>query len=200
MSDNFQKTVNLKKQQSKEQEEVPENRPVRKKIKKRAEEIDQVYNDHEEEPQDFKKITRPVVRQVNEPVFKRGLWFLSAIVLMVVVYFMFFKGNAPVSTVVEEDNSGWYAVELLNNEVYYGQIEDKTADPVVIKNVYYNYDQLNKDEEGEQEESKNLRLVKRGKEAHGPDGTMNIVRAQVVYMEPLKEDSKVLKAILDYEN
>ncbi|MFH0923104.1 MAG: hypothetical protein V1825_00025, partial [Candidatus Falkowbacteria bacterium] len=48
-------------------------------------------------------------------------------------------------------------------------------------------------------ETGSIRLVKRGKETHGPSGVMNIVRAQVVYMEPLDEESKVLKAILNYE-
>jgi hypothetical protein len=51
----------------------------------------------------------------------------------------------------------------------------------------------------DKKENANLRLVKRGKEVHGPDGTLSVVRAQVVYMEPMKEDSKVLKAILEYE-
>ena len=44
-----------------------------------------------------------------------------------------------------------------------------------------------------------LRLVKRGKEAQGGDGSMAVVRAHVVSLEPLADDSKVLKAILDYE-
>jgi len=46
----------------------------------------------------------------------------------------------------------------------------------------------------------NLRLVKKGKETYGPSGVMEVVRSNVVYMDILKEDSKVLKAILDYEN
>jgi hypothetical protein len=70
----------------------------------------------------------------------------------------------------------------------------------VIENVYYDYDQLNPAaKEEERSDTSSLRLVKRGKETHGPVGTMNIVRAQIVYMEPLANDSKVLKAILDYE-
>jgi hypothetical protein len=86
----------------------------------------------------------------------------------------------------------------VNDQTYYGQVEDKASDPVVVKNVYYNYDQLNKEAEPA-DASGNLRLVKRGKEAHGPDGSMEIIRGQVIFIEPLKEDSKVLKAILDYE-
>ena len=68
---------------------------------------------------------------------------------------------------------------------------------MIIENVYYNYDQ----QKGTKtiEETGSLRLVKRGQETHGPEGIMNIVRLQVLYMEPLKKDSKVLEAILNYE-
>ena len=88
----------------------------------------------------------------------------------------------------------WYAVKLINNEVYYGQIGNIKSDPLVIENVYYNYDSNDP-----QDQSNNLRLVKRGKESYGPSGVMNIVRSQVLFIEPLKQDSKVLQAIREYE-
>ena len=87
----------------------------------------------------------------------------------------------------------------MNDEIYYGQIDDIKSDPIVIKNAYYNYDQANKEKNKEEDKSNNLRLIKRGKETHGPNGTMDIVRSQVVYMELLSDDSKVLQAIINYE-
>ncbi|RMD59685.1 hypothetical protein D6821_00675 [Candidatus Parcubacteria bacterium] len=93
----------------------------------------------------------------------------------------------------------WYMVKLVNGEIFYGLIEDTKADPVVIKNVYYNYDQTRDKKEGEEQKT-GLRLVKRGGEKYDPDGTLNIVRTQILYMEPLREDSRVLKAIRDYES
>jgi hypothetical protein len=33
----------------------------------------------------------------------------------------------------------WYAIKLTTGEIYYGEIEDEKANPVVINNVYYNF-------------------------------------------------------------
>lgn len=207
MTEDFQKTVNLREKMKKKSQ--PESKPpiVHRKVKRRAEEIDQVYNSEVEDKitkPDLRKITRPEVRRVNEPIFKRIIIIVAFIVIGLAVYGLFFRGdsNGPATDTVAQPK--WYAVKLVTGEVYYGQISDIAADPIIISSVYYNYDQLSPSTSPEQENEKkketgSLRLVKRGKETHGPEGTMNIVRSQVIYMEPLKEDSKVLKAILDYE-
>lgn len=220
MSD-FQKTVDLKERLGKEK---PRNAPAReakkparpapKKNTKKAEpremrkpkrsySIDEVYNNDDDGEAasggDLKIFNRPLKNSPNDSIYKVMTMTLVLILALTFAYFLFFN-NIPEQSSVEpaQTDSGWYAVKLANDQMYYGQVEDKSADPLVIKNVYYNYDQLNK-EENAGEESGNLRLVKRGKETHGPDGTMSIIRSQVVFFEPLKEDSKVLKAILDYE-
>ncbi len=219
MADDFQQTVNLRDKDKKEVKKpvFSERQPSWPKAKKlasqdygqskRARQIDQVYDkevDEEIARPDLRKISKPKIRQTNESIYKRIIFILAFVIIGLTVYSLFFMGGKkgePTPDATEEIQ--WYAVKLITDEVYYGQINDTTADPVVISNVYYNYDQLQKeaseDSELEKSDSGNLRLVKRGKETHGPEGTMNIVRTQVVYMEPLKEDSKVLKAILDYE-
>ena len=177
MNDNFKKTVNLKETRQKKQKNNP---------------IDRVYSETGEK--DFHTINRPKEKKVNETFVKRLVIFLALILILVVLFFIFSNKENP----NKEVSTNWYSVKLASGEIFYGQIEDTKADPVVIKNVYYNYDQ--QEETGKEiKETGNLRLVKRGKETHGPDGTMNIVRQQVLYMEPLKEDSKVLGAILNYE-
>jgi hypothetical protein len=92
----------------------------------------------------------------------------------------------------------WYAVKLANGEIYYGQISDISADPVQINNAYYNYDQI-KDTKKEISEAGSIRLVKRGQETHGPTGELDVIRSQVLFLEPLADGSKVLKAILENE-
>ncbi len=159
----------------------------------RAKAIDQVYNDQDEVETDLRKINRPKTRPVNEVWFRRGVLFLALIIIGLVVYGLFFRSangekiNSPI----------WYRVKLIDGEVFYGQISDTTADPVVIKNVYYDYDQVKG--ENKDEATGSLRLIKRGKETYGPTGNIEIVREQVLLMEPLREDSKVLKAIREYE-
>lgn len=180
MTDNFQQTVNL-----------------RGKIKKRegakkAEEIDKIY---EGEEKSLDKIDKPEVFKFNEGWTKKILAIIFLVMIVLIFYFVLGDKKGGDEQVVNENN--WYAVKLITGEVYYGQIGDTSTDPVIIENVYYDYDQLNSDEETS--EPKNLRLVKRGKETLGGDGSMNVVRIQVVVMEPLRDDSKVLQAILNYE-
>ena len=126
--------------------------------------------------------------------FKRLLVFLIIILAIFAGWKLFKNGNTRNSPVKQI----WYSVKLANSEVYYGQIANVASDPVVLNNVYYDYDQGKTDGKNAAETS-NLRLVKRGNETYGPSGVMNIVRSQVLFMEPLKADSKVLKAILEYE-
>jgi hypothetical protein len=166
----------------------------------RAKAIDQVYNDQSEVETDLKKINRPKVREVNETWFRRGVLLLALVVVSLVVYGLFFRsdGGQKTSAPTAEQSGRWYMVKLVDGEIFYGQISDTAADPVVIKNVYYDYDQL-KGEKKEENPTGSLRLVKRGKETHGPSGEIEIVRTQVLFMEPLREDSKVLKAIREYE-
>jgi len=213
--DNFQKTVNLK--DSLEQKRGPLREravvartkpavtPKAKIAPSRAEGIDRVYKSESDEDVklDLQKISQPVVQSREGNVYRNTTIALAAFIVIVGIVFLLTRGDGgdkgDVAGVYEGANSGWYAVELINGETYYGQIENLSGDPIVIKNVYYNYDQLNAENGEEKSEGANLRLVKRGKETHGPDGTMSLVRTQVVFMEPLREDSKVLKAILDYE-
>jgi len=174
MPNDFQKTVNLKSGQR----------------KKAGAQIERVYGEDAQAGE--QKFNKPKIRQVNEPLFKRLVILLAIIAVLIVVYFLFIKKDEN-----QQDISNWYAIKLVNEEIYYGQVEDTASDPVVIENVYYNYDQ----QKGNKEitETGSLRLVKRGQETHGPAGTMDIIRSQILYMEPLKEDSKVLEAILSYE-
>jgi len=184
--------------------------PARKKTLRRVEKkpnrdkaraIDHVFNDDEDiKPRkeyqtiEFPSVSRP--KKEKSPSRQAVIGAFLAIILAFLGWQFFFADNEPVVSVEPK----WYMVKLSNNETYYGLIADTAADPIVIKSVYYNYDQLNPENQGgEPQETGNLRLVKRGKETHGPDGTLRVVRSQVMFMEPLKEDSKVLNAILEYE-
>lgn len=179
MNENFQQTVNLKKK-------------IKEKEKKSAG-IDKIYEGEEKFSNKFEK---PKIRSINEGFIKKLFIVIFLVLIVFAVYFIFWHDKKAAEENTEREN--WYAVKLTNDEIYYGKIADTTADPVIIESVYYDYDQINK-EEPQVGESKSIRLVKRGKETQGGDGSMSIVRAQVVYMEPLSEDSKILQAILNYE-
>ena len=171
--------------------------------KKPPEPLEKIYQADGEAGQGLKKIDRPAVKRGYGGLARGAVLILAALVLGLVAYKLFFA-QGQTSKVAQS----WYAVKLVDGEIFYGQIMDIKADPVVINNVYYDYDQAKAKEAGKTAEETgpprlgetgNLRLVKRGKETHGPDGSLNVVRSQVLFMEPLKADSKVLKAILEYE-
>ncbi len=178
MQDDFQQTVDL-----------------RKKNKKT--DLEEIYSGHETGNRDLRKISMPEQNPRREKIIKITVFILAFLIVVFIARVLFFSNK---NFGKSDETRNWYSVKLVNGEIFYGQISDVKADPVVMSNVYYNYDQSkNKDGLSQTGETGNLRLVKRGKETHGPDGTMDIVRSQVLFMEQLKDDSKVLKAILDYE-
>lgn len=169
---------------------------------RQAAEIDKLFSEDEESlvDEDLQKINRPLIGDKTDSIIKKAVLLFLFVIIVGFAYFYFQKPETPKSQApVSTSSTGWYAVKLTNGETYYGQISDLGTDPVIVKNVYYNYDQTSPSSEGSASESKNLRLVKRGEEVHGPDGSLSVVRSQVVYMEPMKEDSKVLQAILKNE-
>ncbi len=195
MSEDFQQTVDLKTKKEVKKSTASDSQRESKAAK--AQEIDQVYEGGAESNKDLRKFDKYQEPQVNESLFRKIVIILAVILVLAISYFMIFSGEKE-----EEVKMNWYAVKLVTGEIYYGEIEDKKTDPVEIRNVYYNYDQIKNGKVNENfslDESSNLRLVKRGKETHGPAGSMDVVRSQVVYMEPLKEESKVLTAIMNYE-
>mgnify|MGYP000948395632 CR=1 FL=1 len=203
MPSDFQKTVNLKDKAEKERQRLLYGEPekVEKKIKSKAEEIDEVYKPtaSKNTEENLRKINRPIIKQANERIYRNIIIALAVVLIIGAIYFLFF--NDREKKVIEQgiQANNWYAVKLDNNEMYYGQIDDTSADPVKIKNVYYDYDQINKTgQDGGATGS--LRLVKKGKETYGPSGTMEVYHIKIISLDLLKEDSKVLKAILDYEN
>ena len=180
MPTNFNQTVNL-----------------RKKDSSREKREENFYDSYEEEKQDLKKISKPQVKQVNEGFAKRMTVIAAIVFICVIFYFMFFNNKEQGKDLAQ--TVGWYSVELVNGEVYYGQISDLSTNPIVISNVYYNYDQIKNDEK-EMDETGNIRLVKRGKETHGPSGTMYIYQIQLGKpIDELRQDSLVLQEILKYE-
>jgi hypothetical protein len=213
----FQKTVDLKGKMKKNEQNMGQARSriraqviqkteetlAKKKRSSRAQAIDQVYSEVDDNVQnsEFHHIERAKERLISAELYKLFTIILSLVLVGTIIYFIYFlSDNNSENKNQSKQEARWYAVELVNGETYYGEVTNTSADPVIINNVYYNYDQLNADKgEVNKNESGNLRLIKRGKETHGPAGEMSIVRAQVLFMEPLKDDSLVLKAILDYE-
>lgn len=94
---------------------------------------------------------------------------------------------------------GWQAVFLSNGQVYFGNVTSLNPDTVVLKKIYYLQTSGTLQAGGEQQ-PKDLALVKLGSELHGPTDEMRINRDQILFIETLKSDSKVVKAIEQFSS
>ncbi|MEI8361479.1 MAG: hypothetical protein WCG01_05090 [bacterium] len=95
-----------------------------------------------------------------------------------------------------QENRNWVAIKLTNGERVYGKVTSFKSDPIVLNPVYFNYDQGTADQIGQNiDNAGDLRLIKRGQENYGPDGSIMLFRSQIAYMERLRLDSKALKAM-----
>ncbi len=94
---------------------------------------------------------------------------------------------------------GWQAVFLSNGQVYFGNITKISSETITLEKIYYLQTSGPLQAGGEQQ-AQDLALVKLGSELHGPTDAMLINREQVLFIETLKSDSKVVKAIEQFSS
>jgi hypothetical protein len=204
MPDNFQQTVDLRAQQ--ENKRLPTGQAGQAAPKtplvKDTPPLEKIYREAGAPDKNLKKIDRPSPPRQAGGSFRLAVFLLAIVLVGASVYFLFFRRH---NTAVSNANiKNWYAVKLVDGTVYYGRILDLKAEPVVINSVYYNYDQAklataDKNQVKTIEETGNIRLVKRGQETQGGDGSVIAYHVNILVMEAMKSDSKVLKAILANE-
>ena len=83
---------------------------------------------------------------------------------------------------------------LTNGQVYFGNVARLTPDTVILRQIYYLQTSGPLQAGGEQQPA-DLALVKLGAELHGPTDEMQINREHILFIETLKADSRVVKAI-----
>lgn len=94
---------------------------------------------------------------------------------------------------------GYQAVFLDNDQVYFGTITSVTKNELKLSDIYY----LKSDEVSEGGNRKidlnDVELIKLGGEIHGPSDEMAIARGHVLFIQSLKNDSKVVLSIRKYK-
>ncbi len=91
------------------------------------------------------------------------------------------------------EKKGVSAIFLSSGQVYFGNLEDVNSQWVILKKVYY-FQNLNNPQAKD-----NLSLVKLGQEVHQPLDILTINRNQILFIEQISSDSRVIKAINDFE-
>lgn len=127
-------------------------------------------------------------------------WVVIGIIIIAVsvcVYFLVNKKNGGLG----ENKSEWQAIFMDNDHTYFGQIFSENKDSVIIKNIYYLAGMTNPQKLSEDEKNnKDFSLIKLGSEVHGPFDEMKVNRTHILFVEDLRADSKIVKAIEDYQN
>ncbi len=102
-------------------------------------------------------------------------------------------GLSPTPGVPHVPESKWQAVFLSNNQVYFGKLKDVSSNYLTLSQVYY----LRTATELEQNQAagSNLNLIKLGGEVHGPEDTIYIPKASVLFWENMKDTSRVVQTI-----
>lgn len=102
------------------------------------------------------------------------------------------------NTVVNPD--AYQAVFLSNGQVYFGKITSSPWSKYVrLKDIYYlQLKQGLQSQDLDAIPSGDMTLIKLGNELHAPSDKMEINRDHILFIEDLKAESKVVKAIQEY--
>ena len=134
------------------------------------------------------------------------------IIIIVIVlglgWFLINRGLIPSLKIISQNTdqavveSAESAVFLVNGQVYFGKLSFSKNQFITLRDIYYL--QLAQSPQPENATKNNgeqpqLSLVKLGDELHGPTDEMKINRDQILFIEKLKENSKVVEAIKRYE-
>lgn len=126
-------------------------------------------------------------------------WMIGiiAVVLLVVLIVLGQQGKLG-------GKKSYQAVFLTNGQVYFGKVANEGSNPVVVHDIYYLQlqRQIQPKPEGEEKDKQaqpQVQLVKLGNELHGPKDEMRINRDQILFIEDLKDDGRVVKAIKDFQ-
>ena len=97
------------------------------------------------------------------------------------------------------DFNSYQAVFLSNNQVYFGKLSGLNSQYPILSDVYYIQALMPQDLSGITKTKNKLQLVKLGSELHQPQNIMYVNRDQILFIEPLKPDSNIVKSILEFK-
>jgi len=162
------------------------------------------YEDGMDEEMDNSQMSpRPTRRGSSGPWMLVGTIVVVLIILGVVFKDSLFSGKK--ATPGKIASSDYQAVFLTNGQVYFGALSEAENTYVNLRKIYYLQVTPNLQTQGTVEggnpppAQQQLSLVKLGNELHGPVDEMFINREQILFIEDLKDDGRVVQAIKEFE-
>lgn len=125
------------------------------------------------------------------------------ILLLVVIGVFMMQPESSVSSVFKPDSDKYYAVFLKSDQAYFGQVSNIDNEYIHLTNVYYLSASkrlqplVEEGEEGEEaiKTGPKFTLFKLGNELHDPADEMYIPQNEIMFIEALQDDSRILQAI-----
>ena len=146
------------------------------------------------EPEKSEDIKIPV-RAKNKGIFLAI--FFVVIVLGALAYGLWYMYQKKSTFVVYDPTaSSYYAVFLVNGQVYFGIPVSKNKDEFILTGVYYlQVSGADTPLTQQQSSGQKFALVKLGQELHGPTDQLVINLDNMLFYEQLRKDSKVVQSI-----
>ncbi len=134
---------------------------------------------------------------MDETKKKSGFsWLLLVIIVIALLGVLWILGKNLGYLGTSTGSSEYQAVFLSNNQVYFGKIASSGGKYAKLTDIFYL--QVAQALQPSQPNSQ-VNLVKLGDELHGPADVMEINRDHILFIEDLKPESQVVKAIEQYK-
>lgn len=130
----------------------------------------------------------------------KAKWIVGAIVVVIVAVWLLSVANVLPLGAIPRFGPEYQAVFLSNGQVYFGKLYRERSQYPVLRDIYYlQITQSPQPIRPGETPPANINVVKLGEELHGPMDEMRINRDQILFIEDLKPESRVLQAIQQFK-
>jgi hypothetical protein len=129
----------------------------------------------------------------------KRLWTVILVVAVVVLLGVLYYFKVIPGTIFSGRNV-YQAVFLTNGQVYFGKLTNEKSTYAVLRDVFYlQITQAPQPLKPGETPPTNINVVKLGGELHSPQDEMRINRDQILFVEDLKPESRVVQAIEQFK-
>ena len=136
-----------------------------------------------------------------EPKSSRLKWWIIGIIVIILVLAGIYYFYIVPSGLFPQLHPIYQAVFLTNGQVYFGKLYHQNSQYPTLRDIYYL--QVTQPPQPLQPSQAtppaNINVVKLGGELHGPADEMRINKAQILFIEDLRTDSRVIQAIQQFK-